>query len=106
RHTASWCVTRAGGPPRHDDRLVALHVGVDRGHHLPAYGVVELVEQPHPVLRRPGAVRDGAARDAVTAVDLDPAGLEEVAARGDELVALDLLLVSAGGGEQQDRGAE
>ena len=69
---------------------------MDRRDHLVAHGLLELVEQPHPVLRRPLAARQRLPADAVAGVDLDAARLEELAARTHQLVPLDLLEVTPG----------
>ena len=71
-----------------------------------AHGLVELVEQPHPVLRASGEARERPAGDGVTGVDLHATGLEQPRAGVHQVVAFDLLGVTAGGREHQHRYAE
>src|SRR5689334_17760244 len=94
---------RGAGRP---DLEVALAVGADRRNDLVADVVMELVLQPHLVLRRALALEQGAAGDAVARVDLDLAGLDQRGERADQVHALDLLGVAARGREHEHRLAE
>ena len=86
-----------------DHVLWPAGVGVDRGHHLVGDGLLELVEQPAPVLRRACVRGHRPAGDAVARVDLDPARVDERPEVGDQVVPFDLLGVATGGREHQHR---
>jgi len=86
-----------------DGRRVPTQVGADCRHHLVDHALLELVEQPHLVLRRAVLGHQCLTGHAVTGVELDPAAPDELAAGRHKTVALDLLCVTAGCREDEHR---